>query len=83
LNNKKVLLVNPAIDTEKKYGKLVSMMLTPSVPLSIVFLGSFLQKQGYEVRLFDEQIELLTENRIQDIVRQSRSRLAPYLFSRW
>jgi hypothetical protein len=58
VNHKKVLLVNPAIDTEKKYGKLVSMMLTPSVPLSIVFLGSFLEKQGYEVRLFDEQIEL-------------------------
>lgn len=67
-NGRNVLLVNPAIDKEKKYGKLVSMMLTPSVPLSIVFLGSFLEKQGYEVRLFDEQIELLTESRIQDIV---------------
>ncbi len=63
-----MLLVNPAIDKEKKYGKLLSMMLTPSVPLSIVFLGSFLEKQGSEVRLFDEQIELLTENRIQDVV---------------
>lgn len=70
MNKKKVLLVNPAIDTEKKYGKLVSMMLTPSVPLSIVFLGSFLEKQGYEVRLFDEQIDLLTEDRIQDIVNE-------------
>jgi anaerobic magnesium-protoporphyrin IX monomethyl ester cyclase len=71
-NGKNVLLVNPAIDKEKKYGKLVSMMLTPSVPLSIVFLGSFLEKQGYEVRLFDEQIELLTENRIQDVVTEFR-----------
>jgi anaerobic magnesium-protoporphyrin IX monomethyl ester cyclase len=70
VNYKKVLLVNPAIDTEKKYGKLVSMMLTPSVPLSIVFLGSFLEKQGYEVGLFDEQIELLTERRIQDVVNE-------------
>ena len=70
MNKKRVLLVNPAIDTEKKYGKLVSMMLSPSVPLSIVFLGSFLEKQGYEVRLFDEQIEFLTESRIQDVVNE-------------
>lgn len=68
INYSNVLLVNPAIDKEKKYGKLVSMMLTPSVPLSIVFLGSFLEKQGYEVRLFDEQIEWLTEARIQELV---------------
>ncbi|UCE06978.1 MAG: radical SAM protein, partial [bacterium] len=51
-----------------KYGKLVNMLLTPSVPLSIVFLGTFLEHQGYQVRLFDEQIEWLTENRIQDII---------------
>jgi len=70
VNHKNVLLVNPAIDKEKKYGKLVNMLLTPSVPLSIVFLGSFLENQGYEVRLFDEQIELLTENRIQEIVNE-------------
>ncbi len=70
INKKNVLLVNPAIDKEKKYGKLVSMLLTPSVPLSIVFLGSFLEKQGYGVQLFDEQIEWLTENRIQDIVNE-------------
>jgi anaerobic magnesium-protoporphyrin IX monomethyl ester cyclase len=70
VNSKKVLLVNPAIDKEKKYGKLINMLLTPSVPLSIVFLGSFLEHQGYEVRLFDEQIELLTENRIQEIINE-------------
>ncbi len=67
-NYKRIVLVNPAIDKEKKYGKLVSMMLTPSVPLSIVFLGSFLERQGYEVRLFDEQIEWLDEQRIQQLV---------------
>jgi len=67
-NNKNVLLVNPAIDKEEKYGKLVNMLLTPSVPLSIVFLGSFLEQQGYEVRIFDEQIQWLTENRIQQVI---------------
>jgi radical SAM superfamily enzyme YgiQ (UPF0313 family) len=40
------------------------------VPLSIVFLGSFLERQGYEVRLFDEQIEWLTERRIQDVINE-------------
>lgn len=70
VNSKKVLLINPAIDKEKKYGKLASMMLAPSVPLSIVFLGSFLEKQGYEVRLFDEQIDWLTERRIQEVINE-------------
>ncbi len=70
MNYRNVLLVNPAIDKEKKYGKLVSMLLTPSVPLSIVFLGSFLEKQGYEVRLFDEQIAWLTESRIQEVINE-------------
>ena len=70
VNRNKVLLVNPAIDIEKKYGKLVSLLLAPSVPLSIVFLGSFLESRGYDVRLFDEQIELLTEDRIQKLVNE-------------
>lgn len=69
-NYKNVLLVNPAIDKEKKYGKLANMLLTPSVPLSIVFLGSYLEQQGYHVRLFDEQVELLSERRIQDVVNE-------------
>jgi len=68
VNGRSILLVNPAIDKEKKYGKLVNMLLAPSVPLSIVYLGSFLEQQGYDVHIFDEQIELLTENRIQEIV---------------
>lgn len=68
MNLKNVLLVNPSIDTEQKYGKLANMLLTPSVPFSIVHLGSFLKSQGYEVRLFDEQIELLTEEKVQEIV---------------
>lgn len=67
---KNVLLVNPAIDKEKKYGKLASMLLTPSVPLSIVFLGSFLEHHGYQVRLFDEQIELLTSDRVQKVINE-------------
>jgi len=69
-NCRNILLVNPAIDKEKKYGRLVNMLLSPSVPLSIVFLGTFLEHQGYQVRLFDEQIELLTESRIQDMVNE-------------
>lgn len=73
VNEKSVLLVNPAIDKEKKYGKLVNMLLAPSVPLSIVHLGSFLEQQGYEVHIFDEQIELLTESRFQQIVNDYRT----------
>lgn len=70
MNYKKVLLVNPAIDKEKKYGRLANMLLTPSVPLSIVFLGSHLEQQGYEVRIFDEQIEWLKESQMQQIVNE-------------
>jgi len=70
VNYKHVLLVNPSIDTEQKYGKLANMLLTPSVPFSIVHLGSFLKSQGYQVRLFDEQIELLTETRVQEIIHE-------------
>ncbi|MDZ7342022.1 MAG: B12-binding domain-containing radical SAM protein [candidate division KSB1 bacterium] len=70
INYKHVLLVNPAIDKEKKYGKLVNMLLTPSVPLSIVFLGTFLEHQGYQVRLFDEQIEWLSADRLQEVVNE-------------
>jgi anaerobic magnesium-protoporphyrin IX monomethyl ester cyclase len=65
---KRVLLVNPAINGKEKYGKLASMLLTPSVPFSIISLGSFLEKHSVEVRLFDEQIELLNEQKLQTLI---------------
>lgn len=68
IDYKRVLLVNPTINAEQKYGKLASMLLTPSVPFSIIFLGSFLDKHGIEVKLFDEQIELLDERTLQNVI---------------
>lgn len=67
-----VLLVNPSIDTEQKYGKLASMLLTPSVPFSIIFLGSFLEKHGISVKLFDEQLELLQPDTLQNVINDFR-----------
>ena len=64
----KILLVNPTIDKEQKYGKLASMLLTPSVPFSLVFLGTYLKHHNYDVRIYDEQFELLTADRLQKLI---------------
>lgn len=68
VNYNKILLVNPTIDKEQKYGKLASMLLTPSVPFSLVFLGTYLKHHHYDVQIFDEQFELLTADVLQKLI---------------
>jgi len=64
----KILLVNPTIDKEQKYGKLASMLLTASVPFSLVFLGTYLKSHNYEVRVYDEQFGPLTSDGLQKLI---------------
>jgi len=71
VNKRNVLLVNPAINKQKQFGSLGKLMLSvPPIPLCLVYLGNYLVKNGYDMKIHDEQVELLTPTKLQSIINE-------------
>ncbi|MBN2055922.1 cobalamin-dependent protein [bacterium] len=56
----KILLIHPSFSAEEHYGKL-SRVAPSLLPVSLVYLASYMEQHGYEVSIFDGQVEEMSE----------------------
>ncbi len=72
MNSKpKVLLVLPHFSEKRHYGSM-SKVAPSLLPVSLVYLAGYLEKQGYPVRIFDGQIEMMSEQTIRQTLTEFR-----------
>lgn len=68
MNSKpKVLLILPHFSEKRHYGSM-SKVAPSLLPVSLVYLAGYLEQQGYPVRIFDGQIETMSESTIKAVL---------------
>lgn len=67
MNKKRLLLILPHFSERRHYGSMSNV--APSLlPVSLVYLAGYLEQQGYLVRIFDGQVETMSETTIRATV---------------
>ncbi len=66
-----VLLIHPTFSTRLHYGKL-SRVAPSLLPVSLVYLAAYLEKFHYPVRIYDGQVEELSDGILADRLRRER-----------
>lgn len=67
MNKKKLLLILPHFSERRHYGSM-SEVAPSLLPVSLVYLAGYLEKQGYPIRIFDGQVESMTESTIRSVI---------------
>lgn len=67
----KILLIFPSFSAEQHYGKL-SKVAPSLMPVSLVYLAAYIEQQGYQVEIFDGQVEEMTEATVRARVQQTQ-----------
>lgn len=65
----KVLLINPSFDRSRQYGHL-NRLVKPGLPLSIGALAGYLQAQGVEVKVADDQVDDLSLSGVRNMLKE-------------
>ncbi|MCD4655873.1 B12-binding domain-containing radical SAM protein [bacterium] len=71
INKKRILLIHPYFAEKRHYGSM-SKVAPSLLPVSLVYLAGYMEKQGYPVRIFDGQVENMTEKTINRVVNEFR-----------
>jgi len=67
INKKRLLLIHPYFAEQRHYGSM-SKVAPSLLPVSLVYLAGYMEKQGYPVRIFDGQVENMTEATINQTI---------------
>ncbi len=63
IQKRRLLLILPHFSEGRHYGSM-SKVAPSLLPVSLVYLAGYMEKQGYPVRIFDGQVETMTEQTI-------------------
>jgi anaerobic magnesium-protoporphyrin IX monomethyl ester cyclase len=67
MKKKRLLLILPHFSEKRHYGAMSNV--APSLlPVSLVYLAGYLEKQNYPVRIFDGQVEQMTDQTIKTAI---------------
>lgn len=66
---KKIILIYPPFPMAERYGKGLEQIGTCLPPLGLLFLGAVLEKEGYEVRVYDSDLRNSTIEQLVDYIK--------------
>ncbi len=72
----RIILINAQQNRKEKLG-VFSRFVPLTIPVGIATLASYLIAKGYDVRLWDDAIEMLDSSQIEDLIKESSE---PYIF---
>lgn len=68
---RRILLILPHFSEGRHYGSM-SKVAPSLLPVSLVYLAGYMEKQGYTVRIFDGQVETMTDQTIRQAITDFR-----------
>ncbi len=66
---RKILLILPYFSEKRHYGSM-SKVAPSLLPVSLVYLAGYLEREGYNIRIFDGQVETMSASTIESRVRE-------------
>ncbi len=67
IQKQRLLLILPHFSEGRHYGSM-SKVAPSLLPVSLVYLAGYMEKKGYPVRIFDGQVETMTEQTIRQTI---------------
>ena len=74
-SKRKILLILPYFSEKRHYGDM-SKVAPSLLPVSLVYLAGYLEREGHQIRIFDGQVETMNEATLAAAVKQFQPDLA-------